>query len=237
MFYNLCYIFMFFFIASILGYFTECTFCSVGSKKLVYNRGFLLGPYIPIYGVGASLVVLLLMGYKDDPIIFFSMTCIICSLLEYFTSYFMEKIFNVRWWDYSDDKFNLNGRICLQNSILFGLIGLVVLYTIYPLITSILNMLDKNVLEIIAFICFVIFTLDFSFTTKALSNVKGSLKMIKGDATNEAHKKVMTALKKHSFQFNRLIGAFPHIETFNPTIVKTFKEKVLELKNKRKENK
>ena len=116
---------MIFFIASVIGYLVEITFCSIGSKKLIINRGFLIGPYIPIYGVGTVLVVLFLYKYSNDPWVFFWMTVILCSFIEYVTSYIMEKIFKVRWWDYSHEPFNYNGRICLKNSLIFGFAGLI----------------------------------------------------------------------------------------------------------------
>lgn len=234
-FYDMCYGFMFFFIMSVLGYFAECTFVSLENKKFVYNRGFLMGPYIPIYGAGACSVIILLKRYMNDPIVFFLLTSFTCSFIEYITSYVMEKVFKVRWWDYSGDKFNINGRICLKNSFLFGLAGLAILYTIYPLICSFLSFLPKIVLEVIAVICFIAFVSDFIFTVKALINVKTSLKNIKGDATQEAHEEVMKALEKHRFQFNRLINSHPNIEKFNSENVIKFKERMIELRKMRLE--
>ena len=86
-----CYIFLIFFISSILGYFVEITFCSIESKKIVFNRGFLMGPYIPIFGVGTVLIGLFLARYRNDPFIFFWMTVILCSCLVYITSYVLEE--------------------------------------------------------------------------------------------------------------------------------------------------
>ncbi len=236
-FYDMCYGFMFFFLASIFGYIAECTFVSIGNKKLTLNRGFLMGPYIPIYGAGTCTVVIILKDYMDDPVIFFFMTTIICSFIEYITSLVLEKIFKVRWWDYSHEKFNINGRICLKNSFLFGLAGLTVLYTLYPLMCDFLSIIPNTILEVVGVLCFIAFISDFIFTTKALINVKSSLKDIKGDATEEAHKEVIKALEKHEFQFNRLISSHPNIELFNSDTVKKFKYKMLELRELKKEKK
>lgn len=238
MFYSVCYLFMIFFIASIIGYLVEITFCSIESKKLIFNRGFLMGPYIPIYGVGTILVVLLLYKYKNDPMVFFWMTVILCSFIEYLTSFIMEKVFKVRWWDYSKESFNINGRICLKNSLLFGLAGLIVLYTIYPFICSIINSMQPLVLEITAICIFVIFLTDFSITTSTLINVRKNLESFKGkDATDIAHEEVMKAIKKHNFFINRLLQAFPHSMDINGTKYEEFKKAVEEYRKKRKNQK
>ena len=101
-----------FFIYATAGWIMESTMISIQNKKFV-NRGFLIGPVCPIYGYGVVLVSVLLKKYQNDLIITFFMSIIICGILEYFTSFFMEKIFNARWWDYSKRKFNINGRVCL----------------------------------------------------------------------------------------------------------------------------
>ena len=109
---------MLFFIYSILGWIMEVINGFIKTKKVV-NRGFLIGPYCPIYGTGVILITILLKKYMEDRIITFIMSMLICGILEYFTSYFMEKFFNARWCDYSNRKMNINGRICLETLIPF----------------------------------------------------------------------------------------------------------------------
>ena len=99
-----------FMIYSFLGWLMEVITVSVEAKKVV-NRGFLIGPYCPIYGIGAVLITLVLSRYKYDPLVLFVMTMVSCGVLEYLTSWAMEVIFKARWWDYSHEKFNLDGRI------------------------------------------------------------------------------------------------------------------------------
>ena len=107
-----------FFIYSFLGWVMESILETVRKKRFV-NRGFLIGPYCPIYGAGVLLITILLAKYNDDIWITFLMSLLICGTLEYATSYIMEKIFKARWWDYSYRKFNINGRICLETLIPF----------------------------------------------------------------------------------------------------------------------
>lgn len=120
-----------FFIYSFLGWVCECIYCSAGQRKWI-NRGFLAGPYCPIYGFGGVFVLTLLEPVADSFWMVFLWGVVITSTLEYLTSYVMEKLFHTRWWDYSRYRFNLNGRICLLNSTLFGLMCLFVVYIIHP---------------------------------------------------------------------------------------------------------
>ena len=76
-------------------------------EKRFINRGFLIGPYCPVYGFGVVLITILLQKYTNDVIVLFFLAILICGTLEYATSYFMEKFFNARWWDYSKNKFFL----------------------------------------------------------------------------------------------------------------------------------
>ena len=124
--------FMLFITYAIIGWILETTYVFIGTKKL-YNRGFMVGPYIPIYGVGCLLITILLSRYQDSVFGLFCMSMVICSLLEYFTSYIMEKLFKTRWWDYSKRRYNINGRICLETMVPFGLVSLIViLYLVAP---------------------------------------------------------------------------------------------------------
>ena len=108
--YNLCLYFFVFYCYAIFGWTVECITCSIGQKKFVHDRGFLIGPYCPIYGYGAMYMYFFLNRYYHEPITLFVMAVVGTSFLEYITSYLMEKLFNARWWDYSNDRFNLEGR-------------------------------------------------------------------------------------------------------------------------------
>ena len=128
-------VFLLFVIYSIIGWIVETFHCFFLTKKFV-NRGFLIGPYCPIYGIGCICIIELLRKYLGDPLVLFILSALICSIDEYVISYIMEKLFKNRWWDYSDKKFNINGRICLQNSIIFGFLAFLVVYIVNPPIES-----------------------------------------------------------------------------------------------------
>ena len=123
--------FLLFIIYAVAGWIMEVT-CKLIQYKRFINRGFLIGPYCPIYGYGALLITFLLGRYKYDALVLFVMAIVVCGTLEYLTSLVMEKMFKARWWDYSQRKFNLNGRVCLGTIIPFGILGLMVTYVTNP---------------------------------------------------------------------------------------------------------
>lgn len=208
----LCYYFLLYFMYCVIGYVLECIFCSIIDKKLVLNRGFLIGPYLPIYGKGALCIILLLNKYLEDPFALFIMASLIATVLEYFASYFMEKIFKARWWDYSEKKFNLNGRVCLTNTVLFGLGGLIVMYVINPFLTGILDGFSKTTIIVLGLIFFTIYAVDtiISFTT--IYKLRSSSTSLKKDSTEEISEQVRETILKNSYFKKRLLNAFPRIE-------------------------
>ena len=109
------YLFLLLMAYSFLGWCGEMVYCSLGQGKLCEKRGFLNGPLCPIYGHGA-LLVLTALGGSTNPLVTFAAGAVLTSAVEYVTSYLMEKLFHMRWWDYSHKRWNLNGRVCLQKS-------------------------------------------------------------------------------------------------------------------------
>ena len=123
--------FLCFLMFSFLGWGCECIYCWVIDRKFT-NRGFLSGPLCPVYGFGALLVQAALGRLRGHILLLFLGGFVLTSALEYLTSLMLEKIFHLAWWDYSDYKFNLNGRVCLRNSVLFGLLTVATVEWIAP---------------------------------------------------------------------------------------------------------
>ena len=98
--------FLWLMIYSIIGWVYESTICSIGHRKLI-NRGFLNGPYCPIYGCGVVIVVAILTPLKENLLILFAGSFLLTSVLEYITGYILEKVFHNKWWDYSDKPFKI----------------------------------------------------------------------------------------------------------------------------------
>ncbi|NLA33506.1 MAG: putative ABC transporter permease [Tenericutes bacterium] len=150
MIYKVSILFLLFMIYSILGWLMEITYVSFCEKRFTYNRGVLIGPYCPIYGIGVITIILFLNKYYEDAFVLFIMATIVCSIIEYITSYLLEKVYNARWWDYSKKRYHINGRICLSNALAFGVASLVVMYVIHPFIINFLYTFNSNIIIIIS---------------------------------------------------------------------------------------
>lgn len=201
----------------------------VGCKYVQFgkfiNRGFLIGPYCPIYGWGAIAITILLKRYTYDPLVLFIMSTLVCSIIEYFTSYFMEKKYHARWWDYSNKKFNINGRICLETLIPFGILGLFIMYVTNPILFNMYKSMSEIALHVTSITLFIIFIVDNIISSNIISsvNVEGS-KLVK-DNTEEITEKVKQILREKSWLHRRLINAYPDLKDIRVKIKKV-KEKV-----------
>ena len=199
-----------FFIYSIAGWIMETVNISLRNKQFT-NRGFLMGPYCPIYGCGVVLITILLQKYHDDIPATFFLSMLICGTLEYVTSYIMEKIFRARWWDYSSRKFNINGRICLETLIPFGIVGTSITIWLNPFIMKYLNMIPPIVMHIVLGVISLLFIIDVGVSFKIILNLKEMSKEFK-DNTNEISDKVKKIIKKKMHPYRRLVNAFPGIK-------------------------
>ncbi len=215
--------FLLFVIYAFIGWIME-VICMLYEKHRFINRGFLIGPICPIYGGGALLIIFLLEPYKSNPILLFLMAIIICSILEYFTSYIMEVIFKTRWWDYSDDKFNINGRISLNTMIPFGILGCAVMYLINPFFLNILSNIPFIILKVIAFMLLIILLIDNILSFDIIFKLRNTISNIEKDSTEEISNKVKAIFLKRGGLYKRLVDAFPSM--LSP------KERLLALKNK-----
>ena len=205
---NLAVTFLMFLMFSFLGWLMEEVYAYTENGK-VHNRGFLIGPICPIYGVGALLIISLLEKYNNDILALFVMSTILGAILEYLTSYIMEKIFKVRWWDYSNYKFNINGRICLSVSVIFGFLGVVTVYVLKPLFERILYFFPGIVLIILAIILGAVFITDIIISGNVITKINKIDLSGARDVTDEITGRVRKFLTKHSIFTRRLANAFP----------------------------
>ena len=222
--------FLLFISYAFLGWCME-VICKLIQYKRFINRGFLIGPYCPIYGWGALLITILLQKYNNDPLTLFILAMVICSILEYVTSYFMEKIFKARWWDYSTKKFNLNGRICLNTMIPFGLLGLLMIYVINPFLFNLYGSFNREVLYTITIIIATIFIIDNIVSLVILTSVREDNKLLEKDNTEEMSKKVIERIKSHNILSRRLLAAFPDFKHIG-VVIKEKTKKTKDIINK-----
>ena len=230
--YNIATYFLLFMIYSIAGWLMEVTCKSIQAKRFV-NRGFMLGPYCPIYGWGAIMITILLRKYVNDWLILFIMSIITCGILEYLTSYVLEKLFHARWWDYSKRKYNINGRICLETLIPFGILGLVIMYVTNPFIFAQLAKIPSHILNIIGGIAITLFGIDGIISFVVASKVRTTWTKLnkdgeKMDNTEQMTAKVKEILLGKSILHRRLVHAYPNLQA-------TLKKKKEEIKQKTEE--
>lgn len=203
--------FLLFIVYSFMGWIIEVVFTLFKDKTLV-NRGFLMGPYCPIYGYGCILIILLLKRYLDDPVVLFIMSVIICSVLEYVTSFVMEKLFKARWWDYSDRKFNINGRICLETLVPFGVLGCLLMYVINPFLSGIIIEIPSTILNVIAILLLVVYLVDNVVSFSIITKIHISTKSMITDNTEEITRKVREYIADNSRFGKRLMKSFPNVK-------------------------
>ena len=223
--------FLIFLIYSIIGWGVEVVNCYLADKKWT-NRGFMIGPYCPIYGCG-GLLMTLFISKDNDVLNVFLESLVICSVLEYMTSYIMEKIFKTRWWDYSKERYNINGRICLRTMVLFGLGGVLVVLVGTPNILFFLNMLSDKTITLIALITSILFVIDLCVSYKIISGFKKISTDVKKDSTEDITKMVRKTIKDKNILYKRLLNSFPDFKT----ITKKYDKKILKQEEKIKKEK
>lgn len=189
--------FLLFVIYSFVGWIFEIIIFAVMEQKLV-NRGLLMGPYCPIYGFGFLLIDLLLRKYKEKPVLLFIMAMIICSILEYITSILLEFVFGIQLWDYSQNFLNLNGRICVQGALTFGVLAVFIIYKVNPKLVALLDKIPEMSLKYLSIVIVVLMLLDTCISYRIIFNIKDTLSSI-GDATNEISTKVWHAIKNNNY--------------------------------------
>lgn len=153
-------LFITFIFYAFLGWCFEMVHMGITTKEVV-NRGYLNGPIIPIYGAGMLSILILLKPIKKYVFLTTILIVLICSILEYSTSYVMERIYGIRWWDYEDKWLNLNGRICFETMSMFTGLALFVIYFLHPIFSKAIAHFSTVTLSIVALVLLVIFLGDF----------------------------------------------------------------------------
>lgn len=228
----------YFLIYSFLGWCIESIYKSLYEKKLI-NSGFLFGPFCPIYGFGAIIMYLLLKDVSSNFVITFLLGFVVLSIWEYLAGVFLEKVFNTKYWDYSNYKFNIQGRVCLLNSFFWGILGVLFINVINPFITGILELVSVDIIIYVDIIVFTAFLIDmvisiintFKITEKLKyveelnKNIKEKIEEIKakgigteiGESVQEAIdelKEKRDALAEKSYNsIIRLKRAFPTLKS------------------------
>lgn len=174
------YVFMFF-VFSAIGWAIECTYRSLGERRII-NSGFLYGPMCPIYGTGCLVFDVCLVPIsapiEKRLILVLLLGMLLADVVEYATSYIMEKLFNARWWDYSNNFLNLHGRICFKHTCYWAIFAFVYVYIIAPMYRYALSFISQDARTIAVFVILAIFAVDLTFTVKAAADINKLMKTI-----------------------------------------------------------
>lgn len=191
---------------SIIGFISEVIYCSLNKRK---SGKALYGPWCPLYGLGGLLIISVVSHVPENMFIIYLVSVLVTSFTEYLVSVILEMIFDMKWWDYSFKKFNLNGRICLENSLLFGVLGILIFYFYLPLKVYMISICDPLLLKIIVYLLFTAMCIDGVITIIEAFEVKYRYQLIKKIGLNNKDKLKSKLIKlKSSFNFKRLIYEF-----------------------------
>lgn len=246
---NLMVQFGFFVLYSFLGWVSETIFCSIPAKKFI-NRGFLNGPFCPIYGTGAVLVINLFSKYADDLLALFILSMVVTSAVEYVTSYLLEKIFHLSLWDYSKRPFNLNGRVCLRNSVLFGIMSVLMVKVIHPGVERVLSKMPVWALITFTVVLVAYFLSDLFITARALVQINKAAgdRQLELEGLAELRNEVMEKIEQDKqekrerirakISHRRVFQAFPNLQSKRyPEALEELKEDIEEWINTKKREK
>ena len=168
---------IYFVLFAIAGYICEVIFAAIVLGKFV-NRGFLNGPWCPIYGFGVVIVAICLKPLSESLLVLFIGSVLLTSVLEYFTGYILEKVFDQKWWDYSDDKFNLGGYICLKFSLLWGVACTAVVKLVLPAVDAVIRVVPHFVGLIVTGVIVALMLIDLSATVITIMGITKKIRLI-----------------------------------------------------------
>ena len=166
-------------IYSIIGWFIEeVVFSLWWSPAKLVNRGFLNGPYCPIYGVGAVLITYFLMPFNGSFALIFILSAVLASLLELVVGLLLDFWFHHKWWDYYNYPMNLNGYICMKSAVMWGLSGLILVYVLQPAVGGLINIIPQNIGSVILAILSITMLADLAITLLALKGVAKKYRLL-----------------------------------------------------------
>ena len=201
-FYEVSWIFVIF---AFLGWCTEVAYATLKTRKFV-KRGFLNGPVCPIYGFGVLVVILVLTPLKHRILILLAGSIILTTVIELITGFILEKLFHNQWWDYSDQRFNFHGYICLRFSILWGIACTLIMYVIHPTIHKVIQIVPKTPGMVVLVIFCIVFGMDMIITIstilkfnerlKVLDEIEVKLKVVSNEIGENIHGGVTAVIEK-----------------------------------------
>lgn len=213
---DIWHLLFYFLIYAFIGWLWETVYCSIKERKFVY-RGFLFGPYCPIYGFGVLLLLVVLSPLKENVVALFVAAIVVMSLLEYVVSYVLEKVFHQRWWDYAGRWGNINGRIAVIPSLFWGVMSVVVIYYLHPWVIGLADTVI-GISKWIPLVAVLLVVIDAIYTitrmvgfSKFLDQLRSVVNDTPGQLSDRIDKRVKQLRTSGRLRFTerRLMKAFP----------------------------
>lgn len=208
---------LYFAVYSFIGWIMETTFASITQRKFI-NRGFLIGPFVPIYGFGAILIIqssnwisLMFENHFISLFITLLFSTLLVTALEFITGFVLEKVFNSKWWDYSNNILNFKGYICLKYSLLWGILAFLLIQVVHPVIAQFVHVIPVSNRGYIAAFLVMYFLLD------TIKSVIGTLDLRK--AIIYYSDMSVGKYKEKIIKYKRIFLAFPRLLILNAGIL------------------
>ncbi len=207
--YHLSQWILFFFLYSFAGWIWESCYVSVKERRWV-NRGFMHGPMLPIYGSGAIVVLVSTIGVRENPVLIFLMGMTGATVLEYITGAMMEKLFHVRYWDYSTQKFNLNGYICLSSSLCWGCFSVLLVRVVHVPVEDLVLRIPALAEEWIALLLSVTSAVDLTQSFNEAMDMKRILVQLEEsrEQMRQMQEKLKSASEELAEEYRQRAAAF-----------------------------
>ena len=170
-------LFLYFVIYAFLGWILETVYCSVRERRFV-ARGFLYGPVCPIYGVGVLMMLCWFAPFTGQPLLFYVIATVCMSAWEYLVAWILETTTHIKYWDYSDRKFNLHGRICLSISLTWGVLAYLVIFWIHPVVAGLVERLSLSTIYVADVVLLVLLVADAAATIRELALLTAMLRKL-----------------------------------------------------------
>ena len=220
-FYDFLWLFL---IYAFVGWCVEVAAHAVTLKKFI-NRGFLNGAYCPIYGFGVILVVICLTPIKDNILLLFLGSVVLTTILEFITGFFLEKIFHTRWWDYSNQRYNVGGYICVKYSLVWGLACVFVMKMVQPLIMEFIQIIPQILGEVIIIIAVIVILSDFVTVVISLTSMSKRMKRAASIRARiqDGSNKIGVKITDDILQFEEMPSKFPDYKgSIEKRLIKAF---------------
>lgn len=244
----------YFCIYSLFGWIMESVLKTYMQKKPV-NSGFLYGPFCPIYGFGAVIMFLFLQGFKDNIVLLFIIAFLVLSIWEYIVGWLLEKVFHTTYWDYTENRCNINGKVCLMNSLFWGFLGVIFIRYMHPFFMEKIDLIPRDILVFVTSIIGLAILVDAIISAIKVSNLKTKLEKLKEmsnsikEKIEELDTKSITKVNKENLQQmidelkykqirlkRRLLKQTNRLKKAFPTIKSDALEKLNEFLKEKKEN-